>query len=421
MFLLYRFILFLWTPFIYIYLYFRYIKGKEDKERFKERLGYANLARPQGRLFWFHAASVGEVNSILPLLEKMQQVYKNVNIMVTTGTVTSAKLASERLPKGCFHQYVPVDMRHAVKRFVKYWKPEAAFWVESELWPNLIMMTKHSGCTMILINARISDRSYKKWKRWKLMAQRILSCFTLCMPQTEEDGLRLQHLGAPHTLFKGNLKADARPLPADPKAYSDLLKYMGERLVWLAASTHEGEEIIIADIHKKLKQAHENILTIIVPRHPERGTKIRNELNKLKLNICQRSMNEPVTGLTDIYLADTMGELGLFYRLSEVVFMGGSLVKHGGQNPLEPARLECAIITGPHCFNFQNIYREMESEQAALIVENQEKLAFVVSKLFFDYESRNKLSEKAFAYIEAKRGITDAYIKEIKQYVSTAA
>lgn len=410
---LYRFFTYLISPFLSLYLAKRQRVGKEDPERMSERFGHAGFPRPEGILIWFHAASVGESMSILALLNKMSATYPDVNILLTTGTVTSAKMVESRLPDRAFHQYVPIDSIIAVRRFLKHWKPNLAVWVESEFWPNLILETRQH-CPMVLLNARISQPSFDKWQRCKSISSRILQCFDVALPQSNKDGERLQALGAKHITQIGNLKFDAPILPADSKEMSKLIQMIGERHVWLAASTHEGEEEKLVDVHKTLKEGqHPDLLTIIVPRHPKRGKAIASIFQKHELNVSIRSKDQPVTDETDIYVANTMGELGIFYRLVPVVLMGGSLIPHGGQNPLEPARLECAIILGPHMENFLEITGELEENNACLRISNTEELTETINDLLHDHDRQESFSTAALKTMEAKAGVVDDTLKKI--------
>jgi len=415
MFPLYRAITFTASPLIDLYLKRRRRRGREDNDRFQERLGFTSLPRPEGRLAWFHAASIGEAASILSLINLILKNYPQIHILVTTGTVTSARLLQERLPGRAFHQYVPIDRASAVRRFLKHWQPDAAFWVESELWPHLIYETKKSGCPLILLNGRISDSSFRMWGYFGSFAKKLLSAFSLCLAQSERDAARLTKLGAPIVKYLGNLKYDSAELGAEPKEYGKLVIAIGQRPRWLAASTHPGEEKIIMEVHSRLKKQYPDLLTIIAPRHPVRGEEIAEALKKSGVKVSLRSRGEAPE--SEIYIADTIGELGIFYRLARIIFMGGSLVKHGGQNPLEPARLDTAIITGPHHKNFADIYAQMAAQGAVTIIDNARQLATVVSRLLGDDELAEELSHKALEFTEEKSGIAESYLQEIKGYL----
>ncbi len=361
------------APLITLWLWVRRLSGKEDPKRMRERFGFASRPRPAGALLWLHAASVGEANSVLPLIDQLRERFPMFNILLTTGTVTSAQLMARRLPKDVIHQYVPVDTPQATARFMRHWMPDFAFWVESEFWPNLVLEANRSQCFMGVINARMSDRSFKSWDKYPALISAIIGAFDCVFAQSDKDATRFRALGARQVTNTGNLKYDALMLTCDEGELIRLTSAIGARPVWLAASTHPGEEEMIASAHTAIAAKHPGLLTIIAPRHPNRGPEITAALAKYRVGV--RSRKDAIAPDSEIYIADTLGELGLFYRLSETVFMGGSLVKHGGQNPLEPARLSCAIVTGPYVHNFADIYQEMEKTGAAITVKNADALA----------------------------------------------
>jgi 3-deoxy-D-manno-octulosonic-acid transferase len=413
---LYRLLTRLAGPIIAIYLLKRKRAGKEDSARFKERFGYASLQRPNGQLVWIHAASVGEALSVIPLINKLAGLNNDINFLLTTGTTSSAKMVENRLAKNAFHQYVPIDTIGAVNRFLAHWQPNLALWVESEFWPNLVTKGAKS-CPVILINARISDSSYVKWQRYSSLGKQILGCFSLCLAQSKQDADRLVVLGAANVKYEGNIKYDSPPLPFDLLAMDNMVKMIGKRTIWMAASTHPWEEKIIAQIHKNLKNQHPDLLTIIAPRHPKRAEEILNDIAPLGLNIAMRSKDEAITKDTDIYLADTLGELGLFYRLSPVVFIGGSLVPRGGQNPLEAARLDCSIIFGPYMYNFTEIKAEFLDKNAAIVISDNESLQNAVEEFISDSDKQQKLASAAMDVVKEKSGILDAFVREITPYL----
>lgn len=391
------------TPLLPLWLGLRALRGKEDWSRMAERFGKSRIPRPKGSLVWIHAASVGEANSVLLLIEKLRGRFPSLKILLTTGTVTSAALMKKRLPQGVLHQYVPVDTPEATQRFIRHWKPDFAFWVESELWPNLIDAARRSHCFMAVINARMSERSFARWQKFPRLIHGVLGAFDCVFAQSEQDAKRLATLGAKNVSCPGNLKFDAALLPCDEALLSRLKESIGKRPGWLAASTHPEEEQSIATAHKLLAPQRPHLLTIIVPRHPERGDAIAETLRK-HFRVAQRSKQQPITPDTQFYIADTLGELGLFYRLCEIVFMGGSLVKHGGQNPLEPARLACAIMVGPHTHNFADIYREMEEAKAVLRVKTAGELALQLDMLLDNPPTLEPLQQSAKRWVESKGG-----------------
>ena len=405
------------APFIPLWLRWRKFKGKEDPKRFAERFGIPSKQRPKGTLLWLHGASVGEANSVLPLIQKLREHFPEITILLTTGTVTSAQLMEKRLPKGVIHQYVPVDIPKAVDRFIWHWRPDLAFWVESEFWPNLIASAHDYGALMGVINARMSERSFNSWQKRPAMIRQMLSCFDLVYAQSEQDATRLKTLGAKNVTCVGNLKYDAALLSYDENELQNLKRMIGTRPVWLAASTHPGEEIMIAQAHKLLSATRPNLLTIIVPRHPDRGLEIAQELKKT-VHTALRSHKEPISTDTKIYIADTLGELGLFFRLCEIVFMGGSLVNHGGQNPLEPARLSCAIVTGPYTHNFADIYHDMETANACVRAANPQKLTTHIDRLFNDSNARSTLQNTVRLWIQNKGGAIDRLLDDLDPLLS---
>ncbi|MFZ2005743.1 MAG: glycosyltransferase N-terminal domain-containing protein, partial [Stellaceae bacterium] len=331
------------TPLVIAYLNARRRRGKEDGERFAERLGRPGRERPDAPLVWMHAASIGEATSVLALIERMLEERAGLEILLTTGTVTAARLLEPRLPRGARHQFVPADLPGAVARFLDYWHPDLAVWVESELWPNLVLMTHERRIPMLLLNARLSARSHANWSRWSGLARPMLGSFALCLAQDEAQGARFRALGAPDVASVGDLKSAAKTLPADADKLAALRREIGDRPRWLAASTHAGEEEIAMAVHRRLAGAHPGLLTIIAPRHPVRGDELVALAATRNLAVARRSLSEPIAPDTDIYLTDTFGELGVFYSLAGIAFVGGSLIDKGGHNPFEAARLDCAV------------------------------------------------------------------------------
>ena len=367
-------------------------RGKEDPARIGERHGRASRARPSGTLVWVHGASVGESIAALPLVNAILEK-QNRHVLVTTGTVTSARLMGERLPPGAFHQYAPLDSAASVRRFLGHWQPDLALFIESEFWPNLILETQARGVPMALINARVSDRSFRGWSRAGALAKRLLSSFDECLAQDDATGTRLKALGAKSVTVSGSLKADAAPLPVDEAALDQFRTAVGKRPLFLAASTHPGEETQLLDVALKLRSR--NALTVIVPRHPARGSEIEAEATAKGLAARRRSTGALPNPATEVYIADTLGELGLFYRAAPFAFLGGSLIPHGGQNPLEPARLGTAVLTGPHTQNFDETFRVLLTAQGEGLVRTPEDLHAVLARLIDDPALAHHLGERA--------------------------
>ena len=326
-------------------------RGKEIAARLGERRGLATLPRPAGRLMWLHAASVGETISVLPLLPALAVAAPDAAVLFTTGTVTSAELLARRMPAGrILHQFVPLDVPRWVARFLDHWRPDAAAFVESEIWPNLLAACRARSIPTMLVNARLSPGSFANWRRMPGFARSLFGGFSRIEAQSEADAARLRALGAGVVETPGNLKFAAPPLPVAPSDLAALRALLANRPVWLAASTHPGEEAVAREAHRALAARHPGLLTVIVPRHPERGAEVAAMMTGLA--VARRALGEPPPAGPGIWVADTLGELGLFYAAIGLAFVGGSLVAHGGQNVLEPARLGCAVLVGPHTRNF---------------------------------------------------------------------
>jgi len=351
-------------------------RGKEHRDRAAERLGHAGMARPQGKLVWVHGASNGECLAALPLIEALAA--KGVAVLMTSGTVTSAELMEERLPPGAIHQFVPIDTPRATQRFFDHWRPDVGLFVDSDLWPNLILGAQGRGVKLALVNARMSQRSFEGWRWAKKSAAAILSAFDVCLAQDEEIADRFRKLGAPDVRVVGSLKEDAPPLPFDPARLAELKAAIGTRPVLLAAQTHPGEDETILPAHDTLRRTHPELLTILVPRHPVRGPDIAMLCDTRKA--ARRALGEKIEPDTEVYIADTLGELGLFYRLTPFCFVGGTLIPAGGHNPLEPARLHCAVMAGPHTHNSASAYAAIFSGQGLGLVHSSTEIAALAGR-----------------------------------------
>jgi len=369
-------------PLLWGLLAARTARGKEDRRRRGERFGRASLARPDGPLVWVHAASVGELAAVIPLVEAV--VARRIGVVVTTGTVTSARVADERLPAGAVHQFVPLDVAPYVSRFLDTWRPAAALFVESEVWPMALAETARRGIPRIVVNARLSERSHRRWQRLPVTAAAMFGSVSLVLAQSAADGERFAGLGAATVAVTGNLKVDGPPPPADAAELAGLAAALGPRPRWVAASTHPGEDEIVVAAHRRLAAGRAGLVTLLVPRHPERGARIAETVARAGLPVALRSRGEPIGADTAIYVADTIGELGLFYRLAPVAFVGGSLAAKGGQNPIEPARLGAAVIAGPHVANFAAIYGDLAAAGALATVTDAAGLAAAVGPLVDD-------------------------------------
>ncbi|NKB22225.1 MAG: 3-deoxy-D-manno-octulosonic acid transferase [Alphaproteobacteria bacterium] len=409
------------APILRRFLERRIQRGKEDPNRFGERFGRPSKKRPAGAVIWLHAASVGEAISILSLINRLDRDYPSHAVLVTTGTVTSAAIMAERLPTQVIHQFIPVDQPVWIQQFLDHWKPDIALWVESEFWPNLLTAIKARQIPLILINARVSPDSFRGWQRVPRTIAHLLSCFSLCLAQSTQDAEKLAALGAKNVHTPGNLKFAADPLPVDDKALSALWNEISTRPVWIAASTHEGEEEAVAAAHRIVADNHPDLLTIIIPRHPARGPEIAGSLANQGLTVARRSESASLLPETEIYIADTVGELGLFYRLAPIAFIGGTLVPHGGQNMLEAAKLECAIIHGPSMTNFAAITSEFSAAGGSTVIQSETELADAVLSLLSDDTSRTDQIAAAHNIAEAKTGILDAVLAQLGPYLIALA
>lgn len=390
-------------PLVALYLRLRARRGKEEAARLGERLGRSDLARPQGTLVWFHGASVGEALSVLPLVAALRAARPGLEVLLTTGTVTSAALVKVRAPN-VIHQYVPVDCPAAIGRFLDHWRPDVGVWIESELWPNLVTEAARRGVRLALLNARMSARSYRRWRRFPRLAGRLLGNFRLVLAQSAEARERFRALGAKDVDTLGNLKDGAAPLPVDTQELARLKGLLGARPIWLAASTHPGEEALIVAAHRRIAADHWGMLTVLAPRHPRRGDEIATLCAEHALKTARRSRGEVPHRTTDVWLIDTMGELGLFYRLAGIVFVGGSLVAHGGHNLIEPGHFGCAILSGPHVENFPEIAARF-ARAGGLVTVTTDTLAETVSALMADRARRQALGDGAHRAAAMEAGV----------------
>jgi len=378
----YRLVGLLARPLMPFLLSWRARKGKEDRSRLGERYGRASRPRPAGKVVWIHAASVGETNSVIPLVERIVQT--GISVVLTTVTVTAATIAAERLPRGAVHQYSPIDTAAWVRAFLGHWHPDCAIFVESEVWPETVLTLSAAGIPQLVVNGRLSPRSFAGWQRYPSVARALFSQIGLCLAQTERDAAHYRALGVPDVRVIGNLKFDTPPPTVDPAALATLRTALAGRRAWIAASTHAGEEEAVATAHRLVAGAHPGSLLVIAPRHPERGEAIATLLAGQGFRVARRSTGEPIAPAVDIYVADTLGELGLFYSVVPVAFMGGSLVPHGGQNPIEPLRLGAAVLHGPHVHNFHAVYDAIDSGCPNCRVAEPAGLAAAVSRFLDD-------------------------------------
>lgn len=390
-------------------------RGKEDPARLAERYGQASVPRPSGPLVWLHGASVGELLAIVPLVERLRAM--NFAVLVTSGTVTSAALAAQRLPAGAVHQFIPLDAPKFVGQFLDHWHPDLALFVESDLWPNLILASSDRGIPIILVNGRVSERSFQRWRLASGGIAALLERFDLCLTQSNADTQRYARLGASHITSIGNLKLDVPPPPVDRAILRDLKSAIGVRLVIAAASTHAGEETAVIGAHKRLRTKHSSLLTVIAPRHPERGRAVADMAKAAGLSVAQRSRGELPKSDVDIFVADTLGELGLVYRLAPIVFMGGSLASHGGQNPIEPIRLGAAVVHGPHVWNFAEIYDALDAARGAQAIADEETLTTCLSAWLTDPTSRTAVADAAMTTVRTLSGALERTLTALEPYL----
>jgi 3-deoxy-D-manno-octulosonic-acid transferase len=390
-------------------------RGKEHRLRLPERRGVSGIERPPGPLVWLHGASVGELISVLPLIERIRA--REVNVLVTSGTVTSGGLAEQRLPRGVIHQFVPLDVPIFVRRFLNHWQPDLTLFVESDLWPNIMIETSQRGVPMILVNGRLSENSFRRWRYLPDAIVNLLRRLDLCLARTPADAERLSELGAPHVVTTGDLKLDGPAPPADRAKFAALADAIGNRPVIAAASTHAGEETAMIDAHRRLRANFPGLLTLIAPRHPERGGVVAAIAQSSGLKTRLRSRGELPDATTDVYVADTVGELGLIYRLAPIVFVGGSLVKHGGQNPIEPAKLGAAILHGPHVWNFAEIYAALDRAHGAETVADASKLTAGFGALLAQSEARARVADAARTTVEGLSGALERTLQSLDPYL----
>jgi 3-deoxy-D-manno-octulosonic-acid transferase len=355
------------------------------------------------------------LSGVLPLIERI--CARGVEMLVTTGTVTSGGLAAQRLPRGVIHQFLPVDVPRYMRRFLDHWKPDLALFVESDLWPNMMIEASHRGVPMIMINGRLSPNSFQRWRYLPNTIGNLLQRFDLCLASTPGDAERLNESGAPRIVTTGNLKLDVPAPPADKTKLIALQDAIAGRPVIAAASTHAGEESIVIEAHKRLRNNFPQLLTLIAPRHAERGPGVVEIAAAAGLTVAQRSRGELPRAGIDIYVADTMGELGLIYRLAPIVFIGGSLVRHGGQNPVEAAKLGAAILHGPHIWNFAEIYAALDTARGAELVNDADRLTAGIAAWLADPAAGARAAEAARVTVEALGGALEHTLQSLDPYL----
>lgn len=385
------------------------------ENRQRERLGHATLPRPQGQMIWFHGASVGESLSALTLVTHLGERLPEAQFLVTSGTATSAEIVNKRLPPRTRHQFAALDAPGPVRRFLAHWQPDACAFVESEIWPLTLTEAHASGARLALVNARLSERSVRKWQKFPKTARFLLNHFAAFLTQNNQMAEALEAMGADRKRIHpgSNLKAFAPALPCDGAALASLEESIDGRRVWIASSTHEGEEETVLAAHQELLTSHPDLLLILVPRHPERASKVRALVENGQLQCAQRSQNQPLERATQVYLADTLGELGLWYALSPLVFLGGSLKPIGGHNPFEPARSGCAVTTGPGTFNFEETFAPLIASGGAVEVGDAAELAHAVQVWLSKPETLEKARRASSDFVSRQENALEDTIDTI--------
>ena len=402
-------------PFSGPFLRVRARRGKEDRERRAERYGYASWQRPEGPLVWLHAASVGESLAIMPLIKRMESF--GINLVLTTGTVTSASIAEKRLSERTIHQYVPLDMKRSIHRFLDHWQPDLAIFAESEIWPTTIQELAARNVPQLLVNARMSDRSNRRWSKRPALAQAIFGHLSQVIAQSELDGERFRALGAPWVTVVGNLKIDVGVPVANEAEVEQMRSMIAGRPSWIAVSTHAGEEKSVAHVHRMVAAHAEGLLTVLVPRHPDRADEVRDELEAQGLNVVTRSSRQPISSHTDVFLGDTIGEMGLYLRLSEIAFMGKSLGAQGGQNPIEPVMTGAAILAGRYVQNFRETYQKLLDAGGARLVRDEQMLASHVLHLLRNGKDLKTMQDAARETVATMTGALERTSESLDPYI----
>ena len=398
-----------------IILIVRLFKKKEDPKRFKEKFCFFSKTKIKGKLIWFHGASVGELQSIIPIVEKLNKNKRVKQILITSNTLSSSKIISKFKLKKVTHQFFPIDLNFFSKKFLDYWKPNAIFFIESEIWPNFLINIKKKEIPLILLNARITKRSFKKWKKISRFSKIVFACFTQALAQNNEAKKYLNKLGVKKVKLLGNLKFAETKIKTKKVLDKNLKEFFKSKKIWCASSTHENEEIISAIAHKNLKKKFKNLVTIIIPRHINRVETIIKEIENLGLTTHLHSSKNIIKKRTEIYIVDTYGDTEKFFNICKTVFLGGSLIKHGGQNPLEPARLGCKIIHGPNIDNFSEIYSLLDKNKISIKVNNLNQLVKEVGIIL-----KKNISSEKLIYKLKKLGNIILYstLLEIKKFIN---
>ncbi|MBD1156954.1 3-deoxy-D-manno-octulosonic acid transferase [Pelagibacterales bacterium SAG-MED20] len=414
MFLIYRILLNLILILSPLIILIRLLKKKEHPIRFKEKFGFYTKKKINGKLVWFHGASVGEVLSIIPLIKKLEKNKKIKQILITTNTLSSSEILSKLKLNKTIHQFFPIDTKYHTEKFLDYWRPSVAFFIDSEIWPNMIENIKKRPTPLILINARITYKSFKRWKIFIYNAKKILKKFDLCLTSDHKSVKYLKFLGAKKIKFIGNLKFTESEENTNLLS-NNLKKFFLSKKIWCASSTHSGEEKICANVHKKLKDKYQNLLTIIIPRHINRTKEITKKIKELNLNIHLHDSKHRIKKDTDIYLVNSFGQTKSFFKTCKTVFLGGSMIKHGGQNPLEAARFGCKILHGPNIWNFDEIYDLLKKNNVSNKVINENQLTTLVDRMI---NNKNRYKDLEFKIKNLGNKILISTLNEINFYIN---
>ena len=393
MFFIYRILIYLIILISPIILIFRIFNKKEDIKRFKEKFCFFSKKRIKGKLLWFHGASVGEIQSIIPLLERLEKNKKIKQILVTSNTLSSSNIIEKFKFKKIVHQFFPIDTNILSKKFLNYWKPDVAFFIDSEIWPNTLYNLNERNIKTVLINGRITKKTFKRWMKLEFFAKKVFSKFDLCLSSSKESKNYLNKLGAKSSRFLGNLKfsqSENEIIEMD----KGLEKFIKSRKSWCASSTHKSEEVFCANVHKELKKKYKNLLTIIIPRHVNRTSEIINELKNLDLKFHLHNPKKKINKNTDIYIVNSYGKTKSFYKICKNVFLGGSLIKHGGQNPLEATRYGCNIMHGPSVENFNEIFQFLKKRKISYKIDTKFKMIKILNKMFMRKKNFNTAEKK---------------------------
>ena len=411
---IYRIIINLITLISPLIIIIRLLKKKEDPKRFKEKFCFFSKKKKRGKLIWLHGASVGEILSVIPLIEKFEKNKKISQILLTSNTLSSSKIISNFKFKKTIHQFLPIDTNYHTQKFLKYWKPSVATFIDSEIWPNMITNIKKKNINLILLNGRITDTSFKRWKIFSSSAKMLFQKFDACFSSSLKSHNYLKSLGAKKVKYIGNLKF-SQTEQNEELLDKKINNFFASKKIWSAASTHDTEEKVCAIVHKKLKIKYKNLVTIIIPRHIHRTNKIIDNLKNLNLKIHLHDSNKKIEKDTDIYLVNSFGKTKSFFKFCKIVFLGGSMIPHGGQNPLEAARYGCKILHGPNIWNFFEIYSLLNNYKVSDKVKNINQLSFKVEKMLKNKNSSKKIQLKIK---EIGNKILNSTLSEINVFIN---